>query len=81
MTNEEQTITFEELEEEKKYFCCVPSDPHVLEVVRKDDDRIIYEICDDEFGHVGTSTPERWSPDRYKAVESIPYDVSVLNEL
>ena len=36
-----KSVPFDELEEEKKYVCCDPDDQHFLEVIRKQDDRII----------------------------------------
>ena len=81
MKDDNQTVEFDELEEGKRYFSCDPENQYVLEVIRKEDDRIIYEAFDDEFSHVGTLKPEKWNPYQYKPVDSIHYDGPSLNDL
>jgi len=81
MKDDNQTVKFDELEEERKYVCCDPENQHFLEVIRKQDDRIIYEIFDYGFTDLGTFTPERWNPNQYKPVGSTPHDVPFLKEL
>jgi len=80
MKDDKQTVTFDELEEEKKYRCCA-ADQHVIEVVRKEEDRMIYDICDDDFDYVGTRFRKEWNPNRYKPFDSITYDGPSLNDL
>jgi len=81
MTNDKQTVAFDELEEERTYRCCDPENQHFLEVIRKEDHRVIFETFDYEFSDVGTLTPKRWNPNQYKPVGSTTCDNPFLNEL
>ena len=81
MTNERQTVAFDELEEERTYRCCDPENQHFLEVIRKQDDRIIYETFDYEVTDVGELSPERWNPNQYEPVGSNTSDLPFLPDL
>ena len=74
MTDENQTVEFDELEEERTYRCCNPENQHFLEVIRKEDHRVIFETFDYEFSNVGTLTPRRWNPNQYEPVGITTHD-------
>ena len=81
MKDEKQTVTFEELEEGKRYFSTTTKDQEVLEVVLVQDDRMIYDTCDDDSNHVHTWPRKKWNPNRYAPVDPISYDGPSLNDL
>jgi hypothetical protein len=81
MTNDNQTVAYDELEEGKRYYSSTTTDQEVLEVVLIQDDRMIFDTCDDDSNHVHTWPRKKWNPNRYAPVDSIHYDGSSLNEL
>ena len=81
MKTEEQTVTFEELEEGKRYFSTTTKDQEVLEVVLIQDDRMIFDTCDDDFNDVHTWPRKEWNPNRWKPVGSTTNDGPSLNDL
>ena len=80
MTNEKQTVAYDELEEGKRYFSSTPGTQEVIEVLLKQDDRIIFE-SDHEFDLVETYYRKDWNPNRWKPVDPINYDGPSLNDL
>jgi len=81
MTNDNQTVSYDELQEGKRYFSTTTKDQEVLEVVLIQDDRMIFDTCDDDFDYVGTRFRKEWNPNRYKPFDSITYDGPSLNDL
>ena len=80
MTNEKQTVAYDELEEGKRYYSSTTEAQEVLEVVLIEDDRMIFDECDDDFNDVGTYPRKKWNPNRWKPVDDTQNGPS-LNEL
>ena len=78
MKTERQTVTFNELEEGEKYFSSTAGTQEVIEVLLKQDDRIIFE-SDDKFDHVETYFRKDWNPNRWKPVDDT-YNGPSLND-
>ena len=81
MTNDNQTVAFDELREGKRYYSSTTEAQEVLEVVLIEDDRMIFDTCDDDSNHVHTWPREEGRPNRWKPVDSINYDGPSLNDL
>ena len=81
MTNDKQTVAFDELQEGKRYFSTTTKDQEVLEVVLIEEDRMIFGTCDCDFNDVHQWSRKEWNPNRYAPVDPINYDGPSLNEL
>ena len=65
--DKKKSVEFDELEEGERY-SSTTTELQVFEVVRKEEDRVIYDRVRDDFNDVGTFTRERWNPDQWQPV-------------
>ena len=79
MTNDKQTVAYDELEGGKRYFSTTTEAQEALEVVLIEEDRMIFDTCDDDFNDVHTWPREEWRPNRWKPVDDTQNGPS-LNE-
>jgi len=80
--DKKKSVEFDELEEGERYSSTTTTELQVFEVVRKEEDRVIYDRVRDHFNDVGTFTRERWSPDQWQPVGgTIDYGTFTLRDV